>query len=1019
MKNNEWKAAERSCRQLVKNHQEIAEAHILFSSILAHQENRLEAIAHAKEARRLDPNSIDALIQLVDIAGVIDESDIDSGISAYNDFIQARPNEWRAHTQLGLLYLQRADEEEAIRCFNKAINLDKTQPDPVAALGKLYLQKQDYANALETYKKAEELTLLMETPISFKEELFTCRMEFAKKEISLKNHKKALLSYRDAMISAPVGKEDEAVLAILNLGDLTKENDLPFACIAYKLVLPRLTPEIIAVSHLTQIYLKLAFEASNKQAYKEATDHLHEAQSKDPDNLQILQHLAGIYRKTNDTKQLEVTLKQIIDIGKGDANTHTEIGSLYVKQGKFGTGLQFYRSAASLAPEHTFDFEISNCLLAIAEEFRKNQEYENTISFYKQAIAFPEKTIEENINKITKNSIGIGDKLYNSNINLALAAYQLAIPQFDNILISDQKKIEIFLKLGQKEQTRKIYDKASEWYLKGLSINPQELTLLANLISCYKDLNDAKLLEKYLKQGLAINPNNEEWVLSLGSLYLQQGDEEASAELFERLNTIEKTKDNLERLFKDKVEFGNYYLIKEKSTAQEIRKDLINFINETLSSPEGKKIIQSLGMALGMVLGTVLGRFSEENIELQNLGKNAILPKDIDYQTRRAFELIKKAYDGIDYHMKKEEMPKALMEKINFLEEKINCMRKHFTILKRATDSLINTARATQFCNDFDQWQPLNQSDEQDLEHSTEIEDRAMQVMNLVSNKILSPLENIPKKLQTSIEVLRNAIFPSAWIPLAIENYLEACALKPQEYGPHWHGLIQAYSLLGDHENTIKIYHRFKELFPQYPLRINPDSYIYATKNLLLTDKKKLALEQINEAVQQWPDDASLKQLQSHVNFTIGNLLYTKKHKEEAKVYFEKAIACCNTPEPACHFQLSEIYEEMAKTGEADKTTCAKKCLEHRKIAADRAKNISQYQFEYGRALYFSLIPPEDLIPYLKRAVELDPKNVTYAFGLLKALVRNDPEFDLEETIEAINHFKSLGGDVYQDYWHE
>jgi len=64
-----------------------------------------------------------------------------------------RPVAYRAHSSLGLLYLKKNLKDKAKEEFEKAIELEPSDPEPYYELGKMYQAKKDIEKAIFYYEK--------------------------------------------------------------------------------------------------------------------------------------------------------------------------------------------------------------------------------------------------------------------------------------------------------------------------------------------------------------------------------------------------------------------------------------------------------------------------------------------------------------------------------------------------------------------------------------------------------------------------------------------------------------------------------------------------------------------------------------------------------------------------------------------------------------------------------------------------------------------------------------------------
>ncbi len=122
-----------------------------------------EAIRLLSEAIRLDPGMKEAYSDRADIYW--EEAKYDLAIADYRTLMGLDPAEAAPlHYNLGLLYLQRGEEEErpadydlAIEEFDRAIQIDQDYADAYFERGNAYLYKEDYDQALDNYNRVLQL----------------------------------------------------------------------------------------------------------------------------------------------------------------------------------------------------------------------------------------------------------------------------------------------------------------------------------------------------------------------------------------------------------------------------------------------------------------------------------------------------------------------------------------------------------------------------------------------------------------------------------------------------------------------------------------------------------------------------------------------------------------------------------------------------------------------------------------------------------------------------------------------
>lgn len=339
---------------------------------------------------------------------------------------------------------------------------------------------------------------------------------------------------------------------------------------------------------------------------------------------------------------------------------------------------------------------------------------------------------------------------------------------------------------------------------------------------------------------------------------------------------------------------------------------------------------------------------SAENREFPDIGKNVREPREIEAHALRAIEIINKAYDGGYYHMKPEAMPQELRNRIQAMQRQVEAMKTY----------------STQSAH--------------------------------------------------------------AMVSAAIPHYLKAIELSPDTYGEQINKLIDAYIQIGDTPNAMGAYERFKQQFPQHPVkRVPAEEYIKIMDRHLAARKFREAVEFIDKALKSFPDDDMLKQAKLKAIYVSEKDGIPPGDASAFKFYNEMVSKGVQAP-AECYFKLGHLYvkaindntdlgtnKPMKRDVQSDLTQAyTAKAVENLKKAADLNVENAEYQFDFARYVYFtgSLDVRFDPIPYLQRAVKLDPQNISYADGLALALGQKYP-IDHPEVHAALGHYLQLKGD--------
>jgi tetratricopeptide (TPR) repeat protein len=128
--------------------------HIYYSWYLTFKYRHNEAIAEAKQAQKFDPLS--GFINTMLFATYIWAGRYERAIEELQITIAMNPNYFLAHLQLGHAYLGKLMIKEAIREYNKAVDLSGGTPDVVSRLAYAYYEigkKEQAEKLIDSLKK--------------------------------------------------------------------------------------------------------------------------------------------------------------------------------------------------------------------------------------------------------------------------------------------------------------------------------------------------------------------------------------------------------------------------------------------------------------------------------------------------------------------------------------------------------------------------------------------------------------------------------------------------------------------------------------------------------------------------------------------------------------------------------------------------------------------------------------------------------------------------------------------------
>ncbi len=149
-----WKQAEQDFHRAIELNPSYATTHQWYSHYLRAMGRLPEALQQAQQAQQLDPFSLSINTTLA--ARYRDLRQYDEAIEVVRRTLEMDPNFGPAHEILASVYEQQGDFQSAINQWQKAVELSRDNPTPLAHLGRAYalLGRQD-----ESRKVVEQLRL--------------------------------------------------------------------------------------------------------------------------------------------------------------------------------------------------------------------------------------------------------------------------------------------------------------------------------------------------------------------------------------------------------------------------------------------------------------------------------------------------------------------------------------------------------------------------------------------------------------------------------------------------------------------------------------------------------------------------------------------------------------------------------------------------------------------------------------------------------------------------------------------
>ncbi len=253
----------------------------------------------------------------------------------------------------------------------------------------------------------------------------------------------------------------------------------------------------------SEVYVGLASHFMKRQDYVEALNYLAEARNLDPANPEVLFYAGkiGLIVKKDDYKDTMNVFQQVYSIDSNNYEALKEWLKLKVKNYEKNFAVKFIRELISKEPQNP------NYYWVLGEVYAANNEHFRAINYYHKAL---------NINnKLSKVRMSLAASLEaTGDLLKATAEYRLAS-------ILDKKNKEGFFKAAELCYKIKDYMTAEKLFNNLLEISPNYpgVHRYLSMLNEEKGIKN-KAIEEMEKE-VAINPENNKYLLDLATLYLK------------------------------------------------------------------------------------------------------------------------------------------------------------------------------------------------------------------------------------------------------------------------------------------------------------------------------------------------------------------------------------------------------------------------------------------------------------------------------------------------------------------
>ncbi len=385
--------------QIIKNDENNIEAYKNLGLCEVNLDNPILAIKAFKKAVELDKNDATSLFYLASC--YTRTGDKKTAIENFNKVIELRPNFLDAYKNLGMIYVEFTEYDNAINLLENALKNSELEADYTFyyILSTSYIMKKDYKNASIYLEKALELN---PDHISMLNSLGVCYM-------NLKEYDKALVTLQKAFLS-----DEKNSLTVYNLGILYQtmgeyNQALKFFQISYSIdpsitmlaTLAKCALEAQQYQLASTLYQNLVMTYPNNSQYRysyveclmntlqydTALDNVNQLLTLDEKNIDLTKKKGTLLRKLGRYEESIETFTILLNRGKIDVEVYYNLAFNYIEMNDFDNAKEMFKKCITLEPQNPYahkDLGVlylkMNCYDWAVDEMQEAIKLENDVS---------------------------------------------------------------------------------------------------------------------------------------------------------------------------------------------------------------------------------------------------------------------------------------------------------------------------------------------------------------------------------------------------------------------------------------------------------------------------------------------------------------------------------------------------------------------------------------------------------------------------------------------------------------
>jgi predicted O-linked N-acetylglucosamine transferase (SPINDLY family) len=326
--NGEFEAALDRYLQAKSMRHDWPEIHHNLGFLYRKMERKEDAKAEFRRAVEINPEYAMALCKLGEIEAEDGEWD-----EAEEHLVAAEKlTDFDSETEFyfGAMYHQKKNYPEAIKCFQRSVELNDAIPEVWNNLGNAQLENGDLDDALDSFARSLDL----------KPDCARVHNNLGKLQRSRGDRKLAEFHYRKALEIEP-----ELLVAASNLGALLVEGGnfqegKDFLEQALE----------IQPSHMLYNGLGLLFQAQNNQ--DKALEAFQDGLEMEPENPEVLNNIAITYQSMGKNEKAATYFNKVLDVNPNQSEAYLNLGNLLLVLNRFDEAVTIYRMALTVNPKN-------------------------------------------------------------------------------------------------------------------------------------------------------------------------------------------------------------------------------------------------------------------------------------------------------------------------------------------------------------------------------------------------------------------------------------------------------------------------------------------------------------------------------------------------------------------------------------------------------------------------------------------------------------------------------------------